>query len=83
MIIFVFGLSNIGIFLSLFLGMFFSLLMYTYFVNIVKENHKIGWKKALLVIAITEVIIAAILFLTGLISLHPLMQNSFASVFTI
>lgn len=83
MIIFIFGLSNIGIFASLFLGMFFSLLMYAYFVSAVMANNKLNWKKALLIIAITETIIAAVMFLAGLITLHPFMQNSLMSMMTI
>ena len=83
MIIFVFGLSNIGIFASLFLGMFFSLLMYTYFINVVMSSHKLNWKKGLLVIAVTEAIIAAAMLLLGLITLHPLMQNSLMSMMAV
>jgi ABC-type uncharacterized transport system permease subunit len=83
MIIFVFGLSNIGIFASLFLGMFFSLLMYAYFVAAVMENSKLNWKKALLVIAITEAVVAACLFFAGLITLHPFMQNSLMNIMTV
>ncbi len=83
MIIFVFGLSNIGIFASLFLCMFFFLLMYTYFVNVVMSHHKLNWKKALFVIALMEVIIAVVMFFAGLIALHPLMQNSLMSMTTI
>ena len=83
MIVFVFGLSNIGIFASLFLGMFFSLLMYAFFVNVVMSHHNMNWKKALMIITITEAVLFATMFLIGLAALHPLMQSSLMSMMTI
>jgi hypothetical protein len=52
-----FMFSNIGLFIYLFFMVFAPLLMYTFFVNAVMMFHNLDWKKSLLTVFVTEMII--------------------------
>jgi len=60
-----FYFGNIGVLLSLFFKMFFSLLVDVFFVNALITFQNLEWKKSLLTIIITEAVVVFILTLLG------------------